>query len=85
MLFVFDAIETTLPPPGVYAMTDGEQQTVMHTRSRSFQKNYEARFQERRDYFEMLCRRHSMSLIPVSTQADLLQVLRNELVARIAA
>lgn len=85
LLFMFDAIEMALPPPGTYRLTDGKQQAVVHTRSQSVQQDYQARFQERRHYLETLCRRHSMSLLPISTDSDLSRVLRDELVARIAA
>lgn len=85
LLFVYDALETALPPPGVYGITDGTRKAVLHTRSPAFQRDYRARFEQRRDHLETLCRRYAMSLISISTQADLHEVLANELVVRNAA
>ena len=84
LLFVVDPVETALPPAGLYKVMDGEQQTIINTRSQTVQTKYAARFRNRRDHFETLCRRHGMSLIPLSTEADLQEVLRNELVTRTA-
>lgn len=85
LLFVYDAIETALPPPGAYRVSDGAKTALIHTRSADFRQTYKARFKQRRNHLESFCRRHGMSLIPLSTDSDLLQVLRNELVVRVAA
>ena len=85
LLFVVDPLETALPSAGVYRVTDGSRQAVFDAGSQILKAKYAERFHHRRDYFETLCRRHSMSLIPLSTQCDLQEVLRNELVARTAA
>ncbi len=85
LLFVTDPVETALPPAGVYRVTDGQRQTIFNAGSPTAKSNYAARFRQRRDHFETLCRRHGMSLIPLSTQSDLQHVLRNELITRTAA
>lgn len=85
LLFVYDAIETALPPPGAYRVSDGAKTALIHTCSADFRQTYKARFKQRRNHLESFCRRHGMSLIPLSTDSDLLQVLRNELVVRVAA
>lgn len=85
LLFVYDAIETALPPPGAYRVSDGAKTVLIHTRSADFRQTYKARFKQRRNHLESFCRRHGMSLIQLSTDSDLLQVLRNELVVRVAA
>ena len=85
LLFVFDPVEAELPHKGIYKVSDGSRQTVVNTHGEDVRQRYVAQFQTRQGYLETLCRRHRMSLIPVGTQADLLGILRNELVTRSTA
>lgn len=85
LLFVVDPLEVSLPAAGVYRLTDGTRESWMDTRNRAAQAAYAAEFSARHDYMKTLCRRHAMSLIFLTTQSDLLEVLRNEIIARRAA
>jgi len=85
MLFIVDPIEMALPAAGVYKITDGTRESYIDTRGRSVQEGYAEGFHSRHDHLKSLCRRHAMSLIFLTTQSDLLEVLRNEIVARRAA
>lgn len=85
LLFIADPVEVDLPSNGIYRVTDGQQQTIFDGGSQTARANYATRFRHRRDHFETLCRSHGMSLIPLSTQSSLQDVLRNELITRAAA
>jgi uncharacterized protein (DUF58 family) len=85
LLFLVDPLEMALPPAGVYKVTDGARDSFINTRGRSVQEKYSAHFHARHDRLETLCRQFAMSLIFLTTQSDLLEVLRNEIVARRAA
>lgn len=85
LLFVADPIEMSLPPAGIYKLTDGSRESFIDTRDRSVQQDYEAGFRARYGHLNLLCRRHAMSLVLLTTQSNLLEVLRNEMVVRRAA
>jgi uncharacterized protein (DUF58 family) len=85
LLFIADPVETALPPGGVYGIAYGRRRVIIDTRSRTARDTYSARFDQRRNHFETLCRHHGMSMLSIGTQADLPEVLRNELVIRTAA
>ena len=85
LLFVVDPIEMALPPAGIYKITNGVRESLINTRGRSAQEGYAAEFHSRHEHLKALCRRHAMSLIFLTTQSDLMEVLRNEIVARRAA
>lgn len=82
LLLVVDPVEAALPAAGVYRVTDDEREAIVDTRDRSIQKQYAERFRARHDHLKTISRRNGMSLIEISTQADLPSVLRNELMAR---
>ncbi len=82
LLFVVDPVEMALPPAGIYKITDGISQSFIDTRRREVRKGYSASFDARHDHLKTLCRRHAMSLIFLTTRSDLLEVLRNEIIAR---
>lgn len=85
LVFIADEIEMSLPPAGVYKITDGSRKSYIDTHGRSVQEGYRASFDARHDRLKLLCRQHAMSLIFLSTQSDLLEVLRSAIIAGRAA
>ena len=85
LLFIVDPVEIALPPDGIYKITDGTRESFVNTRGQTVKENYSTQFRNRHDQLEKLCRKHGMSLIFLTTQSDLMEVLRNELAARRAA
>jgi hypothetical protein len=82
LLLVVDPIEVSLPRPGVYTITDGTRKFRIDTRGGATQRAYSTKFESRYDHLRSLCRQHAMSLIFLTTQSDLMEIMRNEIIAR---
>ena len=55
-IFVYDELERQLPPANRYRVTDRAQTLQFHSGNAKLRKEYAARFQERIDALELLCR-----------------------------
>lgn len=82
LIAIHDPIEAELPPPGRYRVTDLRGELSLDSSSAEARARYRARFAERRDELRGLCRRYGLSLIPVSTDADLQASLGADLLRR---
>jgi uncharacterized protein (DUF58 family) len=72
---VFDPIETELPPPSLYAVTDGQQQTMLDTRSTALRQRYAQAFEQRGQTLRRLSEQLSAGLLPFDTSETVLSVL----------
>jgi len=79
MFFIYDELESTLPPAGLYRVGDGEQAVTLDTTAAVARDAYHQRFIERRDALQALCRRHGICFIPCSTTQPLARRLREGL------
>ncbi|VAW90355.1 hypothetical protein PA3071 [hydrothermal vent metagenome] len=79
MFFIYDELESTLPPAGLYRVGDGEQAVTLDTTAAAARDAYHQRFIERRDALQALCRRHGICFIPCSTTQSMTQRLREGL------
>ncbi len=85
MFFIYDELESTLPPAGLYRVGDGEQTMVLDTTVASARATYHQRFIARRDALQTLCHRHGICFIPCATTQSLAGRLRDGLGMRGAA
>ncbi len=75
MLFVYDALEQALPPPGRYRMRDGNREFLMDTSNDHLARQYRQQFQARLDRLRQLSRLNRIILVPCRTDADPLRLL----------
>ncbi len=75
VLFVSDALERELPPPGRYPLSIGGRRLVIDTAGRR-RREWAARFAERRDTLQELCERNRVTFQEVATDDDPLVVMQ---------
>jgi len=76
MLFVHDPLEQQLPDEGVYRIGDGRQVLPIDTSNPTARADYHHSFMEKEQNLEIVCKRHALSFLSVSTQDDPLNCLR---------
>jgi len=79
MFFIYDELESMLPPAGLYRVGNGNETVTLDTTTAAARDAYHQRFIERRDGLQALCRRHGICFIPCSTTQPLAQRLREGL------
>jgi uncharacterized protein (DUF58 family) len=72
---VYDSIEMQLPPPSVYAVTDGQQQSMLDTSSKTLRQAYADAFEQRRLQLRRLSEKLSAGLLPFATSDNVMSVL----------
>lgn len=72
IVFVFDELETRLPPANRYRVTDQQQTLQFHSGNSKLREEYAERFAERRKALESLCRdvKVQCSFITTTTPLD---------------
>lgn len=79
LIFIYDPLETQLPPAGQYRVSSGQQDLLLDTTAAATQQSYRENFQQRQDVLMTFCRKHRMTLIPCSTADDLVNRLHSGL------
>ncbi len=79
MLFIHDPLEQTLPPAGIYRVSDGSSEMTLDTADLSRRQAYQLKFQERQMKLQSLCRRDGIYFLPCATSEDLLTTLQRGL------
>lgn len=82
MLFVYDKLEQTLPPPGRYKISDNNQEFLVDTSDNHLVRQYRRQFQARLDRLSQLSRSNRIILIPCKTDAEPIQLLLHGLKSR---
>ena len=72
---VFDPLEVELPPPSIYAVGDGDSQTLLDTRSGELRRDYADAYQERCNDLRATSERLAAGLISFNTGESILPVL----------
>ncbi len=67
---IFDTLETQLPPPGQYGISNGLQQQSIDTRDSSLRKSFHQLFQKKTEDIEQFCLRHRIHLINLATHEN---------------
>lgn len=70
LFHVYDPIEESLPPPGLYPMTSGRQSWVMDSANRKIAEAHHQRYLDHRTRLQDLCRNNQSSLITCATDED---------------
>lgn len=72
---VFDSIEIDLPKPALYAVSDGEQQTLLDTRNNRLREEFANAFAERDQRLKKFSQQLSAGLLPFNTADSVMSVL----------
>ncbi len=79
LLFISDPLEAELPRAGYYRVSDGHREFGFNTRDKKIQASYQQRFHNHRDGLRTLCRKLGIFFLPISTDTDLVNTLKNGL------
>lgn len=79
MLFINDPLEQTLPPAGVYKITDGQNDMTINTYNPNLRSQYQQRFNTHQQYLKDLCVKLGVFYINISTDKPLLESLQKGL------
>ena len=80
-IFIYDALEMELPPPGRYNIGDGQRVFTIDTAQTKRRSLYRQRFEARRQQVERLFRGHGIGLLELATHQPVAETLRASLVA----
>ena len=79
MLRCFDPLESALPPPGRYRLTDGEDSIDLDTSSSDLRDRYRLRYERQQAAFSRLCNELGLFQIDIATNDDMLLALKTGL------
>ena len=80
-IFIYDALEMELPPPGRYNVSDGQRVFAIDTAQPKRRSLYRQRFEARRQHVERLFRGHGIGLLELATHQPVAETLRALLAA----
>jgi len=72
----YDGLDSQLPPPGSYAITDGEHQQVFNTRKQNIRTQFEQQFRNRTNRLQQLCGQLNMGYLAFPTAKPVISVLQ---------
>lgn len=73
---VYDSLETQLPPPGNYLVSDGDKRFSLSTRKREFRNQFEQQFRNRQAKLRQLCTQLRMGHLRFETNSQVLATLQ---------
>lgn len=79
LIFMHDALEKSLPPAGLYRISDGTAEISLDTTNRALCDSYQIKFQQRAERLKNVCRRYGLSYLPCATTDDILSTLQRGL------
>ncbi len=72
---VYDNIETELPPPSLYAVTDGQQRTMLDSSNKQLRQQFVDAFSQRSQHLRKLSEQLSAGLLPFNSADNVMSVL----------
>ncbi len=72
---IYDTIETELPAPAIYAVTDGEQQQLLNTANSTLRSDFEQAFLDRSQRLKRFSQQLSAGLLAFNTAEPVMTVL----------
>jgi len=76
-VFIFDPLESMLPPAGIYPITDGRQRTAIYTGDKQYRRLYQDRFAEKEKNLQRQLSTKGIPLLRLSTVDSPLAYFRN--------
>lgn len=74
-LFIYDPLERELPPPAMYAVTDGSARVTLDSGNRQLRQHHRDAFERHRQFTQQLLRSVAIPLLEISTDEPPLQQL----------
>jgi uncharacterized protein (DUF58 family) len=74
--FIYDALEESLPVPGIYSITDGGRKGALNTHSNRARLRYREQFKERMQHLESELDRMQVRLIKIRTNQLVVEQIR---------
>lgn len=72
---VYDNIETELPPPSLYAVTDGQQRTMLDSSNKQLRQQFVDAFSQRSQHLRKLSEQLSAGLLSFNSAENVMSVL----------
>jgi len=79
-IFIYDSLESDLPAPGYYNLSDGQSFALMDTTQTTLVKAYKKRFVERKHHFLSFCKKSAIHSMLLRTDDDILKVMEENLI-----
>jgi uncharacterized protein (DUF58 family) len=79
MLFIYDPLESQLPPAGRYRLSNGQSEITLNTAVQQRATIYHQRFKQHLTYLQKLANQHRCLLLPATTTDDPLIILQRGL------
>ncbi len=79
MLHIYDVLEASLPPPGRYRLSDGDEELVLDTVDQVYRASYAEKFTKHVEQLREFARRNKISYLSCRTDQDPATLLRQEL------
>ncbi len=76
---VIDPLEITVPPPGIYGITDGQHQARLNTRNAEVRQLYSDIFHRRQNNLEQLAKHLKAPLLKLVSGTDIAGIMRRGL------
>jgi uncharacterized protein (DUF58 family) len=77
---IYDALEESLPIPGIYSITDGSRKGALNTHSNKARNRYKQQFQQRMEKLESEFDRLKIQLIKIRTNQLVVEQIRQWLI-----
>jgi len=74
-IFIYDPLESELPPAGIYKVSSGEQEVTVNTFGQESRNSYHQQFLKRYEHVQGFCHRHGIYFLSCSTTQDLVGTL----------
>ena len=81
MIFIYDALEQSLPVAGQYRISDGVDELMLDTYDKQRVEQYQQRFNQHAERLKRLARKHKIYLLTCTTRDDPLTVLQTGLLS----
>jgi uncharacterized protein (DUF58 family) len=75
-LFIYDQMEKTLPPPGTYDITNGEQYGIINSNSKQLQENYQQQFEQRHSDLKTFFQQRQLQFVSLATDQELVETIK---------
>ena len=72
---VYDNLEAQLPEPALYAVSDGQQQTILDTGNQSLRHHFADAFTQRNQQLQKWSQQLSAGLLPFNTSEPVMEIL----------
>ncbi|MGU9978086.1 MAG: DUF58 domain-containing protein [Candidatus Oxydemutatoraceae bacterium WSBS_2016_MAG_OTU14] len=77
LIHIYDPLEKELPPPGEYAVSDGQSSLYINSANKALAKQYAEQFQKRHTYLKRLAKKMGHGLVEYVTSDNVFETLQS--------